>query len=197
METRPAPRSMRRLKVCASSRHPVLAAMRAASSSPFSRSASPVSSSTAGSPLRSTRAASFTASWLTFARSGIAGSFAGVSSPVETGATEPLYVDLALEDGAALNAPLPADHNAFVYVYEGAAEIGSSAQAGPAVLKAGQIGVLSLGDTLAITARGGPARLLLIAGKPIREPVVRHGPFVMNTQAEINQAFADYYANTL
>ena len=77
IEMRPAPRSMRRLKVCASSLHPVLPAMRAASSSPFSRSARPVSSSTAGSPERSTRAASFTASSLTFARSGIAGTFAG------------------------------------------------------------------------------------------------------------------------
>ena len=63
MEMRPAPRSIRRLKVCASSLQPVLPAMRAASSRPFSRNARPVSSSTAGSPERSTRAASFTASF--------------------------------------------------------------------------------------------------------------------------------------
>ena len=76
-DIRPAPRSMRRLKVCASNFAPVLAAMRAASSSPFSRNAGFASSSTAGSPVRKTRAASFTASSLTRARCGTSGTFAG------------------------------------------------------------------------------------------------------------------------
>ena len=75
--TRPAPRSMRRLKVCARMRAPVFAAMRPASSRPFSRSAGPVMSSTAGSPERSARAASFTASSFTLARAGAAGTGAG------------------------------------------------------------------------------------------------------------------------
>ncbi len=127
----------------------------------------------------------------------IRGSFAHVSSPVETGATDPLYVDLSLAERASLTALLPSGHNAFVYIYEGAAEIGSPDQGGATTLRGGQIGVLPLGDALAIAAPDGPARLLLIAGNPIREPVVRHGPFVTNTQAEIKQAFADYHANQL
>ena len=117
----------------------------------------------------------------------IAGRFAGVVSPVETGATEPLYVDFAFEPGATIDAPLPSDHNAFVYVYEGAAEVGGTR------LEGGEIGVLSTGASVRIAATD-PARLLLIAGKPLREPVAKHGPFVMNSRAELEQAFADYHA---
>lgn len=125
----------------------------------------------------------------------IAGSFAGVSSPVETGATEPLYVDLAIDDGAMFNAPVPPAHNAFVYVYEGQASIGLPGSSDGTELRAGQIGILSLGNSLTVTSLNGSSRLLLIAGKPIREPIVKHGPFVMNTAAEIHEAFADYQAN--
>jgi redox-sensitive bicupin YhaK (pirin superfamily) len=119
----------------------------------------------------------------------IAGALQGVRGPVEAGATDPLYLDFRLQPGAALAAAVPAGHNAFVYVYEGAAEIGDPAQ----TLGRGRIGVLSPGDSVRLASRQG-ARLILVAGKPIGEPVAKYGPFVMNTTDELRQAFADYQA---
>ena len=117
----------------------------------------------------------------------IAGRFAGVSGPVEAGATEPVYVDLRLEAGAAVEVPLPPDHNAFVYVYEGAAGVAGQA------LEQGMVAVLGRGGAVRIDADHG-ARLIVAAGKPLHEPVARYGPFVMNTNDELRQAFADYQA---
>ena len=117
----------------------------------------------------------------------IAGELAGVRGPVEAGATEPFYVDIRLEPGAALTVPLTPGHNAFAYVYEGQAEVADG------VLERGRIGVLSDGDSVALTSASG-ARLILVAGKPLREPVAKYGPFVMNTTDELRQAFADYQA---
>ena len=86
--------------------------------------------------------------------------------------------------------PLPAQHNAFVYVYEGNAEIGEPKQPVPE----GHVGVLSHGSSLAVAAGPGGARLILVAGKPIGEPVAKYGPFVMNTEAELRQAVLDFQA---
>jgi redox-sensitive bicupin YhaK (pirin superfamily) len=119
----------------------------------------------------------------------IAGELAGVRGPVEAGATEPFYVDIRLEPGARFEVPLPVGHNAFAYVYEGQAEAGDEAQ----VLERGRIGVLSDGDSLRLASADG-ARLILVAGKPLREPVAKYGPFVMNSADELRQAFADYQA---
>ncbi len=125
----------------------------------------------------------------------LAGSFDGVASPVATGATAPLYLDLELSPGSSLSVPLPVEHNGFVYVYEGSAAIGEGGASGNAkALSAGEIGVLSLGAAVDIATTTRSARLLLVAGKPLREPVAKYGPFVMNTQAEIEQAFQDYRA---
>lgn len=120
----------------------------------------------------------------------IAGSLAGVKGPVEPGATEPLYADLTLAPGATVIIPTPATHNGFVYVYEGAAEIGTPAQH----LAASSVGVLSTGDRVEIAGGPNGARLLVIAGKPLREPIAKYGPFVMNTEAELRQAVLDYQA---
>ncbi len=119
----------------------------------------------------------------------IAGELGGVRGPVEAGATEPLYVDIRLEPGASLDVPLTSGHNAFVYVYEGAAEAGEPGQA----LERGRIAVLSDGTSVRLASKDG-ARLILVAGKPLREPVAKYGPFVMNTTDELRQAFADYQA---
>lgn len=119
----------------------------------------------------------------------IAGSLGGVTSPVEAGPTRPLYVDLSIDASASYEAAVPSGHTAFVYVYEGRAVVGEGAS-----LSAGEIGILSPGETVRLTAGEKPARLLLIAGKPIGEPVAKAGPFVMNTRAELEQAFADYRA---
>lgn len=120
----------------------------------------------------------------------IAGEVNGVRGPVQSGATEPLFLDLHLTEGAAAAIPLQPSHNAFAYVYEGAANIGEPAQ----LLPQGTVGVLSPGDSLSVSAGNGEARLIVLAGKPLREPVAKYGPFVMNTQAELRQAFLDYQA---
>ena len=108
-------------------------------------------------------------------------------------ATAPRYIDFHLEPGAVIDAPVPAGHNAFVYVYDGDALVGQARQ--PVPHRAA--GLLSDGEGVRIEAGQQGARLLLLAGKPIGEPIVQYGPFVMNTREEIEQAVADYQAGTL
>jgi quercetin 2,3-dioxygenase len=105
--------------------------------------------------------------------------------------TDPLFVDLELPPGAKQRVRVPAGHNAFSYVYEGSAAIGGES------LQLQQAGILEDGDYVDFTAGPEGARLILVAGKPLNEPVVQYGPFVMNTREEIEQALADYQAGTL
>jgi len=125
----------------------------------------------------------------------IAGEFSGTRGPVQAPTTEPVYLDLRLDAGATVEAQLPESHNAFVYVYEGATEVGESAGAKP--VNRGELGVLSGGNRFRARAAGAAAKLLLVAGRPLNEPVARYGPFVMNTPAEIQQALVDYQAGRL
>jgi redox-sensitive bicupin YhaK (pirin superfamily) len=122
----------------------------------------------------------------------LAGTFEGTTGPVSAVATEPLYLDIAIPAGGELDVAVPAEHNAFAYPFEGAARIGTGAAAGK--IARGEIAVLSLGNSVRIAAEGGPVRLILVAGRPLREPVAKYGPFVMNTAQEIHQAIADYQA---
>jgi len=123
----------------------------------------------------------------------IAGRFGGTTGPVHGGSTDPQYWDLHLEPRAVFEAPLPAGHNAFAYAYEGDAVVGEDKK--PLAHRAA--GLLSDGDAVRIEAGAQGARVLLLAGKPIREPVVQYGPFVMNTREEIEQAIADYQTGAL
>jgi hypothetical protein len=120
----------------------------------------------------------------------IAGEFGGTRGAVHGGSTDPHYWDVRLEPGAAFAAALPASHNAFLYAYEGEAFVGADKK--PLPHRAA--GLLSTGDRLSIVAGDAGARVLVLAGKPIGEPVVQYGPFVMNTREEIEQAIADYQA---
>jgi redox-sensitive bicupin YhaK (pirin superfamily) len=113
-----------------------------------------------------------------------------VPGPIVQPATDPLYLDIALDAGAAWQYALPPGHSAFAYVFEGAATLGEGDEARP--LQAQQLGVLGGGDLLALRAGEEGARLILVAGRPLREPVARHGPFVMNTREQIMQAFVDF-----
>ncbi len=123
----------------------------------------------------------------------IAGRFAETQGAVHGGSTEPHYWDVHLAPGAVFEASLPAGHNAFLYAYEGEASIGEDAKA----LPHRAAGLLSDGDAVRVTAGATGARVLVLAGKPIREPVVQYGPFVMNTREEIEQAIADYQSGAL
>jgi redox-sensitive bicupin YhaK (pirin superfamily) len=121
----------------------------------------------------------------------VAGELFGVTGPVSGIAIEPVYLDIALEPGARLTVPLPEQHSAFAYVFEG-----GSVHLGAEVLGLRELGVLSPGDAveLAVPDAAGAARVLLVAGRPLNEQVARYGPFVMNTPEQIVQAMQDYQA---
>ena len=107
--------------------------------------------------------------------------------------TEPLFLDVHLAAGAGVTLPLPVGHNAFLYLYDGEATVGEPAQ--PLPRRAA--GLLSDGDSVRIAAGAAGARLLALAGRPLREPIVQYGPFVMNTRAEIERAVLDYQRGEL
>ncbi len=122
----------------------------------------------------------------------IAGASHAVAGAVQRAGTSVLYLDVHLAAGASFEQPLPAEHNAFVYVYRGAVAIGAHTvpQQRMAILA-------NQGDGIRVTAAGEPTRLLLIAGRPLNEPIAQHGPFVMNTQQELVQAVEDFRAGRL
>jgi quercetin 2,3-dioxygenase len=120
----------------------------------------------------------------------IAGQVGGIEGPIVQPATDPVYLDASLDPGASWEYALPEGHNAFAYVFEGDATVGEGEHARP--LASRELGVLGGGDRLALRAGETGARLILVAGRPLREPVARHGPFVMNTREELMQAFVDY-----
>jgi len=101
-------------------------------------------------------------------------------------ATDPLFVDLSLPAGAQYRLAVPRGHNAFAYAYEGAALVSGQP------LQPQHAGILGEGDYVDIEAVPGDLRLIVLAGKPLGEPVVQYGPFVMNTREEIEQALEDY-----
>jgi len=120
----------------------------------------------------------------------IAGQVGDIVGPIQQPATQPLYLDITLDPGVRWETTLPSGHNAFAYVFEGAASLGEGENARP--LQTHELGVVGGGEHLTATAGEGGARLLLVAGRPLREPIARHGPFVMNTREQLMQAFVDY-----
>ena len=107
-------------------------------------------------------------------------------------ATDPIYMDIRLDAGVDFALPVPAGHSAFVYVYEGGVSVGASRDA--ATINAQELAVLGDGNEVRLQGRAPRSRAILVAGRPLREPVARYGPFVMNTREELQQAFADYQA---
>jgi quercetin 2,3-dioxygenase len=118
----------------------------------------------------------------------IAGRSHGVDGAVQREGTQPLYLDLHFEAGSHFAQPLPAMHNAFVYVYRGEIRVGDTPVTNQrmAILRNEGDGVVLHADA--------PARALLIAGRPLGEPIVQYGPFVMNSKEEIFQAVQDFQA---
>lgn len=150
----------------------------------------------------------------------IAGRVAGVTGPIVQAATDPTYLDVELAPGATLSQPLTRGYSAFLYVYEGTVRVGTDESA--ATVAAHELAVLTDGDSVRLEGREPPRdgaftqspgaildgalrragraetqdgpgnRAILLAGRPLREPVAKHGPFVMSTREELIQAFEDY-----
>jgi redox-sensitive bicupin YhaK (pirin superfamily) len=123
----------------------------------------------------------------------IAGTLGGTAGPIHGGSTDPYYFDVHLAPGVLFEEALPAGHAAFLYVYEGDGLVGAERKA----LAHRAAGLLSDGESVRIEAGAKGAGVLVLAGKPLREPVVQYGPFVMNTREEIEQAIADYQSGAL
>jgi len=122
----------------------------------------------------------------------IAGELSGTRGPIEQPATDPTYLDIGMDAGSRFLHSLPVGHSAFLYVYEGALRVGEGGDA--ATVRAQELAVLGEGETVLLEGREPETRAILVAGRPLREPVARYGPFVMNTREEIMQAMADYQA---
>jgi redox-sensitive bicupin YhaK (pirin superfamily) len=118
----------------------------------------------------------------------IAGDSNGVAGAMTREITEPLYLDIHMPAGKTFTTALPATHNAFIYVYRGAVQVGDTRVESQ---RMGILGNTTGADGVTLTATED-ARLILVAGKPLNEPIVQYGPFVMNTQEEIHQALDDY-----
>ncbi|MDO9386443.1 MAG: pirin family protein [Thiobacillus sp.] len=116
----------------------------------------------------------------------LAGEFDGTRGVIDDPATDVLYLDVLLAAGADFSLPLNDVRNTFVYVFEGSARLAGEA------LTQHTLAVLGSGDTVEIAAGEAGARFILVAGRPLGEPVAQYGPFVMNSREEIEQAVADY-----
>jgi redox-sensitive bicupin YhaK (pirin superfamily) len=117
----------------------------------------------------------------------IAGASNGVLGAMTREVTEPLYLDIDLPADSLFSTTLPATHNAFIYVYRGEVTVGGT------LLSENRMGILANvphADGVVIIAPSS-AKAILVAGKPLGEPIVQHGPFVMNTKEEIFQALSD------
>ncbi|NLO79773.1 MAG: pirin family protein [Xanthomonadaceae bacterium] len=109
-----------------------------------------------------------------------------VTGPVRGVTTDPLYLDVQLAAGKRLDVPTPADYTALVYVFEGELMVADQA------VRQGQLARLGPGAFICLQGSDGAGRALVLAARPIGEPIAQYGPFVMNTMAEVEQAIRDY-----
>lgn len=122
----------------------------------------------------------------------VAGEYMGVRGPVTEIAANPLYMDITLEPGVEFSMPVPFGQSAVAYLFEGEGLFGLDGEGRGELMRAVQMGVFGDGDHIHVmTGNGSHSRFMLIAGAPIKEPIVPYGPFVMNTAEEIQQALAD------
>ena len=125
----------------------------------------------------------------------IAGQALGVAGAVNRPTTEPLVLDISLPAGSSFDVAVPAGHNAFAYVHGG-----GTVEVGGQMVESERLAILAndaSADGVRLTASSRPARVLLVAGAPLNEPIAQYGPFVMNTSEQIHQAVADFQRGAL
>lgn len=120
----------------------------------------------------------------------VAGRVGDVTGPIGERATEPIFVEVVLPAGGEAMIPVTRGHQGFVYPFEGNVVVGEPGK--ERTLARGELAVLGEGDHVRLASTSGAARALVVAGKPLNEPIAQQGPFVMNTPAEVDQAIRDY-----
>lgn len=121
----------------------------------------------------------------------LSGAYDGMRGPIVDPYTQMQYLDVSLEADRSFNWTLNTEHTAFIYIFEGSASLGDEA------LPQHSLAVLSAGDSAVLRAGSQGARAILVAGRPLNEPIVQYGPFVMSSTAEVEQALNDYRHNRL
>ena len=121
----------------------------------------------------------------------IAGRINGIEGAVKRATTEPLFLDLEMPAGTTFTAPVPAEFNAFVVAYQG------SVGAGNTPLRQRQMAIFANEGSAIVLKASEPSRAILLAGRPLNEPIAQHGPFVLNTNAQLHEAVADFQAGRL
>ncbi|MBN2866793.1 MAG: pirin family protein [Thiotrichales bacterium] len=116
--------------------------------------------------------------------------YLGTTGLIKNEFVDPTYLDVTLPAEQCFKQSLKTDETAFIYLHEGEVQIADNSL----TIQAGQLAVLSAGESVEVTAYQ-PSRFILVAGSPLKEPIVQRGPFVMNTEEEINQAMDDYQNN--
>ena len=125
----------------------------------------------------------------------VAGTLDGVSGPVSGISVAPLYLDVSVPARGTFTHPVQSGHAVFTYVFAGAVNV-NTAKDGEVLIDAPKLLVWGEGDAIQLIAKDGPARLLVVSGAPLTEPIARYGPFVMNTRAEIEQTLRELQAGT-
>jgi quercetin 2,3-dioxygenase len=117
----------------------------------------------------------------------ITGSIDGVDGPVKGIAADPTYLDVSLSQNSSFNHQIPRGQTVFAYVYDGEASFGGDGEG----IAHTRLIVFDDGDHVNVATKDKSVRFLLVSGSPLKEPIARYGPFVMNTRAEIEQALRD------
>jgi hypothetical protein len=115
----------------------------------------------------------------------------GTVGPVINDYVSPLFMDVSLQSGMSFEQAIDFDDNTFIYMVGGELEIGDKSQS----LLAKSLGILEQGDVISVKSKSNQTRFLLVSAKPLKEPIARGGPFVMNTQDQVRQAFDDFKNN--
>jgi redox-sensitive bicupin YhaK (pirin superfamily) len=126
----------------------------------------------------------------------ITGTVDGVSGPVTGIAANPIYLDVSVPAHSSFNQPIQRGHTAFAYVFEGEATFAGDGKEDGTMVSHPRLVVLGDGDYVKVVTGKQPVRFLLVSGKPLHEPIARYGPFVMNTEEEIQQTLLELREGT-